>query len=60
MTTNEEEHQDPAGSTGKFQRFVEDNAQRDTAPEPGRSMLPYVLVGIGVLVVAVIIVLVAT
>lgn len=59
MTTNEEEPQDPASSTGRFQRFVEDTEQRDTAPEPGRSMLPYVLVGLGVLVVAVIVVLVA-
>ncbi|MDS1272601.1 hypothetical protein RIF23_20140 [Lipingzhangella sp. LS1_29] len=55
MATNEEEHQDPAGSTGRFQRFVEENDPADAA-EPRRSVMPYVLAGVGVIAVLAIIV----
>ncbi|MEY9210633.1 hypothetical protein NI17_014420 [Thermobifida halotolerans] len=59
MSHNEEQQTDPAGSTQSFQRFVVEN--RETEAEPRRPVLPYVLVGVGVVVaIAIILTVVLT
>lgn|GEM_PF-2560119 len=47
MSYNNEEQLDPAGSTQKFQRFVAENREEET--EPRRPILPYVFVGLSVI-----------
>ncbi|KUP98401.1 hypothetical protein [Thermobifida cellulosilytica] len=59
MSHNEEQQTDPAGSTQKFQRFVAENKEAET--EPRRPILPYVLVGVGVVLsIAIILTVVLT
>ncbi|WP_344966610.1 hypothetical protein [Salinactinospora qingdaonensis] len=54
MSQYEEDNVDPAGSTQSFRRFVTENKERETAPR--RPVLPYVLVGVGVVLAVVIVV----